>query len=79
MTKFVAFLAVCTLAAPMTAAPAGTVASSANEAADEAPTLLTWSQQMRERDAWLAKRHRMLLGMMRQASSSVWWSSSPNG
>ena len=72
MTKTLGLLAVCTLAAPMAAAPAGTVASSANEAADEAPTLLTWSQQMRERDEWLAKRHRMLLGMMRQHRLD-WW------
>jgi Xaa-Pro aminopeptidase len=36
------------------------------------PALLSWSEQMAERDRWLEKRHRMLLGMMRRHDLD-WW------
>ena len=44
--------------------------SSASE--QEAATLLTWSKQMEVRDAWLVKRHDMLLPMMRRHGIDMW-------
>ena len=35
-------------------------------------TLLDWSEQMAVRDAWLRKRHNMLLPMMRRHSIDMW-------
>jgi Xaa-Pro dipeptidase len=68
MKKTALAVAVCSLARAATAsspAPSPTPAPTA-------PALLTWSQQMDERDRWLAKRHRMLLGMMRRHRLD-WW------
>ncbi len=71
-----AFVAVaaCSLAITAPAPPPATSAPEAPERGDSwtAPALLTWSQQMDERDEWLAKRHRMLLGMMRRHRLD-WW------
>ena len=38
----------------------------------DTPTLLTWSEQMAVRDTWLAKRHEMLLPMMRRHGMDMW-------
>ena len=39
----------------------------------EAPIeLLTWTEQMAVRDVWLAKRHEMLLPMMRRHGIVMW-------
>ena len=50
-------------------APAGTddVAS-----AEAAPGLLDWSEQIEVREAWLTKRHDMLLPMMRSHGVDMW-------
>jgi Xaa-Pro dipeptidase len=69
MRKTALAVAVCSLARVAIAAPP---AASPAPAAKTAPALLTWSQQMDERDRWLAKRHRMLLGMMRRHRLD-WW------
>jgi Xaa-Pro aminopeptidase len=61
-----AFVA-CVLALPVPAA-----SPAAGKAREGAPTLLTWSEQMTERDRWLEKRHAMLLGMMRRHDID-WW------
>jgi Xaa-Pro dipeptidase len=53
------------LALPATAAPP-------TVGAGETPTLLSWSEQMAERDRWLEKRHLMLPGMMRRQGLD-WW------
>lgn len=39
---------------------------------NEAPKLLSWSEQMAVRLAWLAKRHEMLLPMMRRNNVGMW-------
>ena len=39
---------------------------------EDAPSLLTWSEQMAVRDQWLAKRHDMLLPMMRLHGLDMW-------
>jgi Xaa-Pro aminopeptidase len=57
------------LALPVAAFPPPAEVPSAEE---EAPLLLPWSRQMDERDRWLEKRHRMLLGMMRRHDLD-WW------
>ncbi|MCG6928517.1 MAG: M24 family metallopeptidase [Acidobacteria bacterium] len=49
------------------AAPTG-----ASSTPEPAPTLLSWSEQMEERDRWLEKRHLMLPGMMRRHGLD-WW------
>ncbi|MCU0633793.1 MAG: aminopeptidase P family protein [Gemmatimonadaceae bacterium] len=36
------------------------------------PTLLTWSEQIRIREAWLAQRHAALLPMMRRHGIAMW-------
>ncbi len=46
-------------------------ASSTSTSAD-APALLSWSEQMAERDAWLERRHEMLLPMMRRHGIEMW-------
>lgn len=66
-----AFLAVAACSLAVTAHPSPPPGA-ARSGPDAAPTLLTWSQQMEERDEWLAKRHRMLLGMMRRHRLD-WW------
>ncbi|WP_375770574.1 M24 family metallopeptidase [Archangium gephyra] len=38
----------------------------------EAPRLLPWSEQLAVREAWLLKRHGMLLPMMRQHGVGMW-------
>lgn len=38
----------------------------------EAPRLLPWSEQLAVREAWLLKRHEMLLPMMRQHGVGMW-------
>lgn len=38
----------------------------------DAPPLLTWSEQMEVRDAWLTRRHEMLLPMMRRHGIGMW-------
>ena len=58
----VALLLILPAAAPAGAAPAR----------GDIPTLLSWSEQMEERDRWLEKRHTMLLGMMRRHDLD-WW------
>ena len=68
MREVLSFVAVCSLTIPMAADTTRAVAAPV----EDAPGLLTWSQQIRERDAWLAKRHRMLLGMMRRHRLD-WW------
>jgi len=68
MREVLAVIAACSLSVPMAAENARSLASPG----DEVPRLLTWSQQIRERDEWLAKRHRMLLGMMRRHRLD-WW------
>ena len=64
------------VAAVLTAliAPAGCAAPDAPRRFDavETPTLLTWSEQMAVRDAWLATRHGMLLPMMRRHGIDMW-------
>jgi len=66
--KTLAAIVACTLALPVVASPP----AGAPSVTDEAPTLLSWSEQMAERDRWLEKRHRMLLGMMRRHDLD-WW------
>lgn len=39
---------------------------------EDVPTLLTWSEQTAVRDAWLTKRHDMLLPMMRRHGIGMW-------
>lgn len=39
---------------------------------EEPPKLLTWSQQLAVREQWLAKRHAMLLEMMRRHDVQMW-------
>ena len=39
---------------------------------EESPTLLSWSEQLSVREAWLPKRHEMLLGMMRRHRIDMW-------
>ena len=39
---------------------------------NDVPTLLTWSEQTAVRDAWLTKRHDMLLPMMRRHGIGMW-------
>ncbi|WP_163998418.1 M24 family metallopeptidase [Pyxidicoccus caerfyrddinensis] len=38
----------------------------------DAPRLLTWSEQMSVREAWLEKRHGLLLDMMRRHGVGMW-------
>ncbi|HLM43778.1 MAG TPA: Xaa-Pro aminopeptidase, partial [Myxococcaceae bacterium] len=38
----------------------------------EAPRLLSWSEQISVREAWLVKRHEMLLPMMRRHGVGMW-------
>lgn len=40
--------------------------------AEESPKLLTWSQQLAVREQWLAKRHALLLEMMRRHDVQMW-------
>ena len=68
MREILSLFAVCSLTIPMAAGITRAVA----DPVEDAPGLLTWSQQIRERDEWLAKRHRMLLGMMRRHDLD-WW------
>ncbi len=56
----------CAVALPALAAPPTTTRT------EDPPALLGWSEQMRERDRWLEKRHTMLLGMMRRHDLD-WW------
>jgi Xaa-Pro aminopeptidase len=65
MRASLATLLVLTLAHP--AAAASPVAGT-----EDPPTLLSWSEQMAERDRWLEKRHLMLPGMMRRHGLD-WW------
>ncbi|HKJ02493.1 MAG TPA: hypothetical protein VJ997_08565, partial [Longimicrobiales bacterium] len=62
------------LAVAVSAALAGacTPDTPARPRADDTPTLLTWSEQMDVRDAWLAKRHDMILPMMRRHGIDMW-------
>ncbi len=62
-------LLACGLILPATAAPPPPDGASAS---GEAPALLSWSEQMAERDRWLEKRHLMLAGMMRRHDLD-WW------
>ncbi len=39
---------------------------------DPEPKLLTWSQQLAMREQWLAKRHEMILPMMRKHGIDMW-------
>jgi Xaa-Pro aminopeptidase len=39
---------------------------------EESPTLLSWTEQIAVREAWLSKRHEMLLGMMRRHGIDMW-------
>ncbi|WNG54571.1 M24 family metallopeptidase [Archangium gephyra] len=39
---------------------------------EESPRLLSWSHQLDVREAWLKKRHEMLLPMMRQHGVGMW-------
>jgi Xaa-Pro aminopeptidase len=39
---------------------------------EELPKLLPWSQQIAVREGWLAKRHQMILPMMRKFGISMW-------
>ena len=41
-------------------------------ATETAPKLLTWSEQVKVREAWLEKRHAMLLDMMRRHDIDMW-------
>jgi Xaa-Pro aminopeptidase len=52
------------LAACTTSAPKGPMA--------DVPKLLPWSQQLAVREAWLEKRHGMLLEMMRRHGMGMW-------
>lgn len=77
-----------TLRAPMTRLStlfgfvlAGTLTAASSCTPSEAPSktpasadagLLTWSEQMAVRDSWLAKRHEMLLPMMRRHGLDMW-------
>ncbi|HLM43770.1 MAG TPA: hypothetical protein VK458_07870 [Myxococcaceae bacterium] len=38
----------------------------------EPPRLLSWSEQLDVREAWLVKRHKMLLPMMRRHGVDMW-------
>ena len=49
--------------------PAGAPSTSSD---DGTPQLLPWSEQMAVRDAWLVKRHEMLLPMMRRHGIDMW-------
>jgi Xaa-Pro dipeptidase len=69
MRKTALAVAFCSLTRVAIASPP---APSTAPTVEAAPALLTWSQQMDERDRWLAKRHRMLLGMMRRHRLD-WW------
>jgi Xaa-Pro dipeptidase len=53
-------------------APGRPAPASAPAAAEDVPRLPTWSEQLRVRDQWVAKRHEMLLGMMRRHDLD-WW------
>lgn len=67
MRATVALLVACAAAVPLL-----TAAGHPDAPAGEEPTLLTWSGQIDARDAWLEKRHEMLLGMMRRHELD-WW------
>ena len=41
-------------------------------AGEESPKLLSWTEQLAVREAWLMKRHQMLLGMMRTHEIDMW-------
>src|ERR1700722_3532932 len=38
----------------------------------KAPKLLSWSQQIAVREGWLAKRHEMILPLMRKHGINMW-------
>src|SRR5436853_2246621 len=40
--------------------------------AGKTPKLLSWSQQIAVREQWLAKRHEMILPMMREHGIDMW-------
>lgn len=64
------FALALTLAAACSIEPRTDVPASG--AAAPQPTLLTWSEQNAVRDAWLEKRHAMLLPMMRRHGIDMW-------
>lgn len=49
-----------------------TVAAVAQSSSPKSPVLLSWSQQIAVREQWLAKRHEMILPMMRQYGIDMW-------
>lgn len=49
-----------------------TVAAVAQSSSPKSPMLLSWSQQIAVREQWLAKRHEMILPMMRQYGIDMW-------
>jgi Xaa-Pro dipeptidase len=48
------------------------VTAAAQNAAPKIPKLLPWSQQIAVREQWLAKRHEMILPMMREHGIDMW-------
>jgi hypothetical protein len=51
---------------------AGTLAAEAPRDINAEPKLLPWSQQIAVREQWLAKRHSMILDMMRRNRVDMW-------
>ncbi|HTD44455.1 MAG TPA: hypothetical protein VK687_09755, partial [Bryobacteraceae bacterium] len=49
-----------------------TVAAVAQNSSTKSPMQLPWSQQIAVREQWLAKRHEMILPMMRQYGIDMW-------
>src|SRR5215831_1120956 len=48
------------------------IAAGAENAPVRSPKLLSWSQQIAGREQWLAKRHQMILPMMREHGIDMW-------
>jgi len=65
-------ITVCGLVATLAVVACGPVGSEGGEASSAGSGLLDWSEQMAVRDAWLTKRHDMLLPMMRRHGVDMW-------
>src|SRR3982751_76690 len=63
------FALICLLSVQLSAASA---AKKDSMAIPPEPRLLTWSQQISVREGWLAKRHGMILDLMRKYGVD-WW------
>src|SRR5215475_1433529 len=49
-----------------------TLPALAQKSTNKSPALLPWSQQLTVREQWLAKRHEMILPIMREHGIDMW-------